>query len=320
MRIPQMGASKIPRLKKEPLALMGVLLAAAGVKAALTLGGRVPFNADEAVVALMARHILQGERPIFFYGQAYMGSLDAFLIAGAFKLLGEQVWVMRLVQGLLYLGVLVSVYWIGREGFGSARIGLIAAALLAVPVVNVSLYTTATLGGYGEALLIGNLLLWLGMRIANVFREQGARSLSLWKLVLGWGFLAGLGFWAFGFSLVYAIPVGVYLLVLVGRRAPSGVLKLAGVTLIGFVLGASPVWVYVWKNGLAQLVRELSGRRHRPAERPGAPADRRPPGQLAGPGHDGGVGIQAALGGALAGLAPAAGDAPVLGDRPGVFL
>ena len=58
----------------------------------------VPFNSDEAVVALMARHILQGERPIFFYGQAYMGSADAYLVATGFWVFGEQVWVIRLIE------------------------------------------------------------------------------------------------------------------------------------------------------------------------------------------------------------------------------
>ncbi len=51
----------------------------------------------------MARHILGGERPIFFYGQAYMGSLDAWLVAAGFWFFGQQVWVIRFVQILLYL-------------------------------------------------------------------------------------------------------------------------------------------------------------------------------------------------------------------------
>ena len=76
-------------------------MAAAGLKVWLVAGGRVPFNADEAVVALMARHILQGQRPFFFYGQAYMGSLDAYLIAAGFNWFGEQVWVIRGVQAIL---------------------------------------------------------------------------------------------------------------------------------------------------------------------------------------------------------------------------
>ncbi|MBP7356321.1 MAG: glycosyltransferase family 39 protein, partial [Longilinea sp.] len=132
-----------------------ILLVAAGLKLWLLLAERVPFNADEAVVALMARHILQGERPIFFYGQAYMGSLDAWLVAGGFAIFGQQVWVIRLLQTLLYLGTIATTYLIGKTILGSSRTGLIAAALLAVPTVNVTLYTTASLGGYGEAILIG---------------------------------------------------------------------------------------------------------------------------------------------------------------------
>src|SRR6266851_2035799 len=73
-----------------------------GISAIIGLAaGVVPFNADEAIVGLMARHILQGERPVFFYGQAYLGSLDAWLVAGAFAIFGESVWPIRLVQIVL---------------------------------------------------------------------------------------------------------------------------------------------------------------------------------------------------------------------------
>ena len=38
---------------------------------------------DEAVVGLMAKHISEGrELPVFYYGQPYLGSLEAFLVAG----------------------------------------------------------------------------------------------------------------------------------------------------------------------------------------------------------------------------------------------
>ncbi len=77
--------SVMMKLKIRPGAILfSILGAALAWKAALLVLDCVPFNADEAVVALMARHILQGERPIFFYGQAYMGSLDAYLVAGFF--------------------------------------------------------------------------------------------------------------------------------------------------------------------------------------------------------------------------------------------
>lgn len=84
-------------------------------RAALLWAEAVPFNSDEAVVALMARHILQGERPVFFYGQAYMGSLDAWLVAGAFRLFGESVLAVRGVQIVLYSGYIVSVWVLARR-------------------------------------------------------------------------------------------------------------------------------------------------------------------------------------------------------------
>ena len=80
-----------------------------------------------------------GSRPVFFYGQAYMGSLDAFLVAGAFAIFGQQVWVIRLVQSLLYLGVLLTSAWLGRVAFSSWKVGVLAMLLLAIPAVNVTL-------------------------------------------------------------------------------------------------------------------------------------------------------------------------------------
>jgi hypothetical protein len=37
------------------------------------------FDSDEAIIGLMARHILRGQVPIYYYGQNYLGSLDALL-------------------------------------------------------------------------------------------------------------------------------------------------------------------------------------------------------------------------------------------------
>jgi 4-amino-4-deoxy-L-arabinose transferase-like glycosyltransferase len=193
------------------LILFGILILAAGWKALLLTLGAFPFNADEAVVALMARHILQGDRPIFFYGQAYMGSLDAFLVAGGFLVFGQQVWVIRVMQTSLYLGLIITTFGLGKEVCGSKKVGLLAAGLMAIPTVNVTLYTTASLGGYGEALLIGNLILLCALRIANASRKED--GLAAWWLWAVWGWLAGLGLWANGLTLIYSLPAGILLLV-----------------------------------------------------------------------------------------------------------
>ncbi|MEA2007510.1 MAG: hypothetical protein U9O54_00140, partial [Chloroflexota bacterium] len=99
------------------------VLAAVAMKVWLILSGSLPFNADEAVVALMARHITQGELPIFFYGQVYMGSLDALLVALGFQIFGEQIWVLRLIQSLLYLGTVLTTFQLGKIAFSSRENG-----------------------------------------------------------------------------------------------------------------------------------------------------------------------------------------------------
>ena len=88
----------------------------------------------------MARHILQGERPLFFYGQAYMGSLDAWLVAGAFQLLGESVAAIRVVQVGLYLAYIVSIWLLAGLAFTDTIVRHIAVWLAVLTTPNVALF------------------------------------------------------------------------------------------------------------------------------------------------------------------------------------
>ncbi len=239
-------------LKGKPAWLPGAagLAVAVILRAWLLLLDRVPFNADEAVVALMARHILQGERPIFFYGQAYMGSLDAWLVAGAFALLGASVLAVRLVQTGLYLGIIATTYALGVKVYGRPWIGSLAALFLALPVVLFTLYTTASLGGYTETLLLGNLLLWLALDLGDRWPEDRGREWAAFGLV------AGLGLWTFPLIGVYAFSAIGYLLArqmvrLHGRGWQGGPRVLAGwlVAAAGFAAGAAPWLAYTFTTG-----------------------------------------------------------------------
>jgi 4-amino-4-deoxy-L-arabinose transferase-like glycosyltransferase len=232
--------------------LVAAVLLAAMLKAILLAANAVPFNSDEAVVALMARHILQGERPIFFYGQSYMGSLDAWLAAAAFKILGEGVLPVRLVQVELYLGYLLSLWLLARSLFTDRLPAVLAVFLGAVPVVLVTTYTTASLGGYGETLVFGNLILWLGYQLA-----YGEWEGSYWAWLV-FGLVAGLAFWTLAMSLVYLLPVGI----LIVRRYWAGADRrlFLGVILFlaGWVVGSMPWW-YANLSGGWQALRVLLG-------------------------------------------------------------
>ncbi|HAL17225.1 MAG TPA: hypothetical protein DCP32_10895 [Anaerolineaceae bacterium] len=240
-----------------------VILLQAGVKIWALIRDAIPFNADEAVVALMAKHILQGERPIFFYGQAYMGSADAYLVAAGFWLFGEQIWVIRLVQSLLYLGTILTTMWIVARLAGNPRAAAISGVLLAVPAVNMTLYTTASLGGYGEALLLGNIILiagfWLVDRLKSIEeRKSSTKNSALPALILG--LFTGLGLWVNGLTLVYAVPMLVFILYkVVKARIWRTLTFLIGFGLAGVLIGALPWWLYAAQNGFQALTGELFG-------------------------------------------------------------
>ena len=243
------------------LILCLILVLAAGLKLWLLAQDAFPFNADEAVVALMARHILAGEHPVFFYGQAYMGSLDAYLVAGAFALFGQAVIAIRAVHIVLYLGTIVTTAAIGKLAFKSSSIGLLAGLLLALPAVNTTLYTTASLGGYGEAMLVGSLNLLVGFIILEDLKNETTHSVRIAALFLLWGFLAGLGLWANGLTLVFSAPMGIVLawIFLRSRRLRASAWMGILAAIPGFFLGSLPWWLYAMQNGLNLLLTELFG-------------------------------------------------------------
>ncbi len=235
--------------------VLGLALAISlGGKAALLAAQAVPFNADEAVVALMAKHILLGERPLFFYGQAYMGSLDAVLVAGGFALFGPQVWIVRAVQALLYAGTMILWFKFCEEGFGSATVARIAVLFLAIPPVFAVLYTTISLGGYGEALLFGSLSMFLAMQILH-----GKANPARW---FGLGLSTGIGFWSFPLSLLLTAPA--CLAAILGRHSaqkpPSGNRRWTWFAILsaGVWVGVLP-WIIGWTQKGAGVWSELGG-------------------------------------------------------------
>ncbi len=236
--------------------LLLALALAAAVKAALIISQSVPFNGDEAVVALMARHINAGERPVFFYGQYYMGSLDAWLLALSFRLFGEGIPAIRIAQSGLYLAFIASGWALGRLWFTDRRVADFAALFAAVPPVLVSLYTSATLGGYGESLLLGNLILGLGTLL--IFRPPTKATPLGW---LALGLLGGLAFWTLGIAGVYLLPVAMFGLARLGLR-PWRLYLLAA---LGFFLGALPWWLYNFQHNWVALLALRGPASHIPA-------------------------------------------------------
>ena len=222
----------VNRLKRY-LSVAAILLSGLALKAALMGTNTVSFDSDEAVVALMAKHILAGERPVFFYGQSYMGSLDAFLIAAGYRVFGVSLFAVRLVQAVLFAGLVLATYQLVRRLYSDETTAQITALLFALPVPLLGLYTTITLGGYGEVLLFGTCLLILGHQVTYEAQSSWLR----WALL---GFIAGLAFWVLPMTAVYMLPVAIVVL----RQWRWQLGGRYGLALVAFVLGSSPWWAH----------------------------------------------------------------------------
>jgi hypothetical protein len=208
--------------------------------------GAVSFHSDEAIVGLMARHINQGlPIPTFFYGQAYMGSLDALLISVSFRLFGESVLSIRWVESALYMLIVLTTVLLAKRVTVSTWAAIAAGLLIAVPPVLMTLYTSMTLGGYNETLLLGNIVLLIGWDLAN--RETPRTQLALaWRWAL-LGLVGGLGWWTDGLIVVYLLPVALYLTWrLLWPQRLAAIRYVPWIMLAGimFVIGGLPWWLY----------------------------------------------------------------------------
>ncbi|HKJ65439.1 MAG TPA: hypothetical protein VJ969_08555, partial [Desulfopila sp.] len=73
-----------PRRKAMLLCLAAICLLAVGLRCAMAVFVFASTR-DTSVVGIMGLHILEGARPLFFYGQAYMGAAEAYLTAAVFS-------------------------------------------------------------------------------------------------------------------------------------------------------------------------------------------------------------------------------------------
>ncbi len=245
----KVGPLKVrPPLSLQGLGALGVLALGCGIRLALISLGWPHTNFDEGTVGQMAMNIaLRGEHPAFFYGQDYMGSLQAFLGAGFIHLFGVSLFSLRLGTVLLDTLFLISMYALARLLY-SPGMALLSTLLLALASVMVYYREIQAIGGYPETLLFGALLFtlasWLALtaRQARVTRrDQLARLLAY----TAWGMAAGLGLWSDLLVLPYFICSGL-LLVTCWRdlRSPAPLCLL-----LGIILGGMPLILYNFQPG-----------------------------------------------------------------------
>jgi hypothetical protein len=198
----------------------------------LLWGSQLIIEADEALVGLQAFAILRGERPIFYPGQVYGGSLESYLVAAVFRLLGASPLTLKLIPFLFSALFIFMTYQLAREIY-NLPIGLLSALFVALCPLLLTAFSLKTWGGYSQTPLLGNLALILLQRILS----HRTQDKSLWKATLGLGFLSGLGLWVNPQYFYYLGPV---ILLLLARAKKVGLAGLAAFA-AGCPLGGLPL-------------------------------------------------------------------------------
>lgn len=160
------------------------------------------LDGDEATVGLQAEHILRGEFPVYYYGQAYLGSLQAYVIAFLFLFTGPTVWAMR-IEPILTSLFIVYLTWHFSARLADAaqllprakKLFMTIAAIVAAcaPIYDVVEEMRVT-GGYIEAFAVMLWLLLCAFRLRQRWQENASRRELLWRWA-GLGFLIGLALW-----------------------------------------------------------------------------------------------------------------------------
>ncbi len=226
--------------RKKALLLVLVLAIAAGVRIWASWMLRVGISSDWAVVASMARDMAEGKPfPVFFYGQAYMGSLEPWVASLFVRLLGANGFAVNLGTAALGFALLVMIFLWGRR-VGGFWAGLAALAWSTLGNVSFLYFTISSRGGYGTLLFFGTLAMYAATHIAS---QEGRTQC---RVSLGWfalmGLAGGLAWWSHPSAIVYLVPAAVLVAIgLRGRILRGGILT----AFIGFMAGSAPWW---WWN------------------------------------------------------------------------
>jgi len=212
--------------------LASIIFLGIALRLYLLFSSQVIIEADEALVGLQAFGILRGERPIFYPGQTYGGSLESYLVAAVFRLLGASPLTLKLIPFLFSALFIFMTYQLAKEIY-SPEVGLLSTLFVALCPLLLTAFSLKTWGGYSQTPVLGSLALILLQRILS----RRAQDKGLWKRTLGLGFLSGLSLWVNPQYFYYLGPVILLLLARAKRVGLVGWVAFAA----GCPLGGLPL-------------------------------------------------------------------------------
>ena len=198
-----------------------IILCAASLRILLGALGWPPTNSDEGVMAIMAMNIAyRGTAPLMFYGQDYMGTIEAYLGAGFFHLFGgPSLFALRLGVILLVTLFLICMYLLARLLFSKplAIVTLLILSVGSIPMLTRQMIAT---GGSSQTLFLGSFVFLLAIRLSSTYKQHTSSGMKFRRLVgyAVWGLAVGLGIWSDMVVLPFLAMAGLLLLVFCWRE------------------------------------------------------------------------------------------------------
>lgn len=228
------------RAENTPTLLLVLLLAAALLPRLPVLwNAAFTLSADEAVNALVVKHLLEGrELSLFTWDATYFGLAEGVLAIPFVLALGFTPLAFKLSAVAGHLALVAAVFLLGRRLYGTGA-GLAAAALLTVFSPQLVLWSTLASGGY--CLVVA----WGTLTIVLLDRQLAAPSR---RRLFALGLMLGFGLYVYQLYLVYLAALAIWAagLALAGRAGaalgsePRARRQGAALLAAGFLLGWAP--------------------------------------------------------------------------------
>ncbi|RIL12382.1 MAG: hypothetical protein DCC75_00555 [Proteobacteria bacterium] len=224
-----------------------LILVAALLRLDFLIANNFIIDADEAIVGLMGKHISEGRPiPVFYYGQHYMGSLEALAASLLFEWFGISQAALKVTPLFFSLLLVPLIYALTLE-LGGRTAARSSALLMAVPPCALVVWSGMARGGFIEVVFLGAVALLLTCKWLK--REKPSQALAF--LI---GLVLGLGWWTNNQIVYFMLPIGfaIFGRILWSRKEGGSKLFTLILTMLfgltGFWLGGAPFWIYNFQN------------------------------------------------------------------------
>ncbi|MEK6691266.1 MAG: discoidin domain-containing protein [Nitrospirota bacterium] len=198
---------------------------------------KLPVSSEEAWAGLMGRHILDGEFPVVYWGQSYMGTVESFFQSIFIYLFGTIPFSIRVYPLLVGILFILVTYKIADEIYGRG-VSLITASLVSIPTVYLSICTsTVSADQYLSTVLVGSSAILLLHRVIYMPMPEDKRM----RYYIMLGFLSGFGFWI---HILYIDYIGLILLFFFIQDKIFFLRKRFWAFTLFFIIGSLPLIFY----------------------------------------------------------------------------